>query len=137
MAALLTNGLANGWTAPWFNSFEEPEQAPVALLAADVVEDADGFEFDFDLPGVRPDSIEVRVEDGLLIVSAERPAPQRADKVTVRRAERYYGHYHRAFRLPARWASEPIEASYRDGVLHVRVAKPACAKPVRIKVERN
>lgn len=137
MAALLTNGLANDWRTPWFNSFEESEQTPVALLAADVVEDAEGFEFDFDLPGVRPDSIEVRVEDGLLLVSAERPAPQRADNVTVRRAERYYGHYHRAFRLPERWASEPIAASYHDGVLHVRVAKPASARPVRIKVEHN
>jgi|GEM_PF-6688260 HSP20 family protein len=137
MAALLTNGLANGWAAPWFNSFEEPEHTPVALLAADVIEDADGFEFDFDLPGVKADSIEVRVEDGMLLISAERPAPRRSDNVTVRRTERYYGSYHRAFRLPAQWASEPIMASYRDGVLHVRVAKPASAKPVRIKVEHN
>ena len=55
----------------------------------------------------------------------------------MHRNERHYRKFYRAFRLPEQYASEPVSASYKDGVLEVTVAKPAQAKPVKIQVNYN
>ncbi len=104
---------------------------------ADVVEAEDGWHFYFEMPGLKPDSISVKVEDGALVVEAESRRPEFTGKTTAHRSERHYHKYHRAFRLPEQYASQPVTASYKDGVLEVGIAKPAEAKPVKIKVNLN
>jgi HSP20 family protein len=105
-----------------------------AAPAADVIEDADGYRFYFEVPGLAPDSIDVRVEEGRLVVEAERKRPEWPREATVHVAERVYGKLSRMFDLPEDASREGVAASYRDGVLEVAVAKKAEAKPVKIKV---
>ncbi len=104
---------------------------------ADVVEAEDGYHFYFEMPGVKSDSISVQVEDGALIVEAESRRPEFTGKTMAHRSERRYRKFHRTFRLPEQYASQPVTANYRDGVLEVAIAKPAEAKPVKIKVNLN
>src|SRR5881296_1908612 len=107
------NGLLNGLTSEF-----EPIPPPV-----DVVEDHDGYRFSVDLPGLKSDSLEVKVEDGTLVINAERNEPTWAKDARVHRAERHYGRIHRAFRLPSDVGNDAIKAAYKDGVLEVTIAK--------------
>lgn len=129
--------LENG-TGLWRNGlsgfFKETEERPV-MPPTDVVEDRDGYHFYFEMPGVKSDSIDVRVDAGTLVVEAERKQPEWPKDAEIYRAERRYGRVRRGFRLPEDASPDAITAAYRGGVLEVTVAKRPEAKPVKVKVE--
>ena len=134
-------GRPNQWFVDRVNELMKPPyfgtDTSHEVPQADVIESEDGYHFYFEMPGVKGDSISVRLEDGTLIVEAERKRPEFTGKTTSHRSERNYRKFHRAFRLPEQYASQPVTASYKDGVLEVSVAKPAEAKPVKIQVNLN
>lgn len=86
-----------------------------------------------DLPGVRPNDVDVRFENGELTIHGRR-TPTNAGK---RRALWEYepAHYHRVFRLTEDVAADRIEAELKNGVLRVRLPKAETAKPRRIAVK--
>src|SRR5437764_12851276 len=100
----------------------------------DVVEDNDGYRFTIEVPGLKADSLEVKVEDETLVINAERNERAWAKDARVLRAERHYGRIHRAFRLPGDAGHDGIKATYKDGVLEVTIAKRPEAKAVKIEV---
>jgi HSP20 family protein len=140
---------SNGWTnerpSQWFldrvNELMNPRQGHTSptyeVPSADVVESEDGYHFYFEMPGVKSDTLSVRIDDGVLIVEAERRRPEFSSNATTHRSERHYRKYHRAFRLSEQYASQPVTANYKDGVLEVSISKPAEAKPVKIQVNLN
>jgi len=103
----------------------------------DVVEDQDGYRFSFEMPGLKSDSLEVKIEDEALVIDAERTQPAWAKDAQVHRAERQYGPIHRHFRLPGDVGHDAIKAAYKDGVLEVTITKRPEAKAVRIAVAYN
>ena len=121
------NGLLNGLASEY-----ERISPPV-----DVVEDRDGYRFSIDLPGLKSDSLVVKVENGTLVIDAERDEPAWAKDARVHRAERHYGRIHRAFRLPGDVGNDAIKAAYKDGVLEVTMAKRPEAKAARVEVAYN
>ena len=137
MELLVENGFVNGgWLFDrvhgLFNGLAS--EAGAISPPVDVVEDHDGYRFSFDLPGLKSDSLQVNVEDGTLVIDAERNEPAWAKDARVHRAERHYGRIHRAFRLPADVGHDAIKAAYKDGVLEVTIAKRPEAKAVKIDV---
>jgi HSP20 family protein len=100
----------------------------------DVIEDKDAYHFFFDMPGLKNESIDARVEDGHLIVGADRTRPEWPQETKVRVAERGYGNIHRAFELPDDASRDRIAASYRDGVLEVTVEKKPESKSTKIVI---
>jgi HSP20 family protein len=94
----------------------------------------DSFLLQLDLPGVEPDSIDLTVEDNVLTISAERPAPARSEGVESVIAERTFGTFTRQVVLGKTLDSERIEASYEGGVLTVAIPVAEQAKPRRIEV---
>ena len=102
--------------------------------AADVVEDQDSYHFCVELPGLNSESFDLRIEEDMLVVAAERNRPQWPKESRVHVAERGYGKIHRAFELPEDASREHIKASYKDGVLEVTIAKRPESKPVKIPV---
>ncbi|HVA68512.1 MAG TPA: Hsp20/alpha crystallin family protein [Candidatus Binataceae bacterium] len=137
MEIVMGNGYANGWLLNRINRLRsemdwQPESA--TSPATDVVEHEDGYHFYFEMPGIKPDSVDVRVEEGRLVVEAERKRPEWPKEAEIHLAERTYGRTMRAFALPDDANSENITAAYRDGVLEVTVPKKPGAKPTRIKI---
>ena len=135
------SGRPNQWFFDRVNELMQPHRSGTdtnsEVPSADVIESEDGYHFYFEMPGVKGDSISVKLEDSALIVEAERKRPEFTGKTTSHRSERNYRKFHRAFRLPEQYASQPVTASYKDGVLEVSIAKPAEAKPVKIQVNLN
>jgi HSP20 family protein len=94
----------------------------------------DSFLLQLDLPGVDPESIELTVEDNVLTISAERPAPPKSDGIESVIAERTFGTFARQVVLGKTLDSERIQASYESGVLTVAIPVAEQAKPRRIEV---
>jgi HSP20 family protein len=107
----------------------EPFSPPV-----DVVEDHEGYRFSIELPGLKSDSLDVKIEDETLVINAERVEPTWAKDARVHRAERHYGRIRRAFRLPGDVGRDAIKAAYKDGVLEVAIAKLPEVKAVKVEV---
>ena len=129
----------NGWLLDRMNRmngiFSELNQAPRHMRpAVDVVEDKDSYHFFFEMPGLKSESLDVKVENDTLTVTAERKRPEWPKETEVHIAERGYGRFYRAFQLPEDANHEKINASYRDGVLELTVEKRPEAKPVKIQI---
>lgn len=138
MEVRMTDGLfPNGslferWNTLW----DDAAAAPRTMVpAADVVEDTEGYRFYFEMPGVKSDAIDVRIEDGRLIIDAERKRPEWPKEIEIHRAERAYGKFTRSFKLPEDAQHEAVAASYREGVLEVKLPKRPESKPRKVKVE--
>jgi HSP20 family protein len=132
----------NGWIGrAWLfdprapRLFRASDTTPRQMVPpVDVIEDNDTYHFYFEMPGLTNRSIDARVEDGHLLVEAERTRPEWPQAAKVQIAERGYGKFHRAFELPHDASRDRIEASYKDGVLDVTVEKMPEAKPAKILI---
>jgi HSP20 family protein len=89
----------------------------------DVYENADELLLLADMPGASADSVNIRYEDELLTLQAQRTA---ADGPTLR--------YQRAFQVPDSVDPEQISAELKQGVLHVHLRKAERAKPRTIEI---
>ena len=87
-------------------------------------------------PGIDTSKLEVSVDKGLLTIACERKPAVHGEnaKPTVYAQERPMGEFRRVASLPDDADPDRVEASYRDGVLHIRVQKREASKPRRIDV---
>jgi HSP20 family protein len=116
------------------NFFEPAETASIWAPPTDIVESETAVEIVADLPGVKQEEIELKVEKGSLTLKAERKAPAKAENACTC-TERPYGVFERSFTLGDRLDIEKISASYEAGVLRVTVPKKPEAQPRRIEVK--
>jgi HSP20 family protein len=86
-----------------------------------------------EVPGVKPEDVEVVVERGRVTVRGERKAPSDVDG-SYHRRERQYGTFSRCIRLPEDVDVEKAEAKYNDGLLTLRIPRSEAAKPRRIEI---
>ena len=131
--------LANQLTSVWKDFARDLNGASNAHITptADIVEDAEGYQFFFEMPGLKSDSVDVRVEEGRLVIEAERVRPELSKESEVRLNERSYGPMRRTFKLSEDAVIDGISASYRDGILNVRVPKKPETKPLKIRVNAD
>ena len=102
--------------------------------AVDVTEYKDRYELALDLPGVKPESVEITLDKGVLDICGEREETKVEDEVVYRRAERRVGQFQRRFQLPETIDTEKVSARNHNGVLEIIVPKQEKAKPRRIEV---
>jgi HSP20 family protein len=142
MDVLIDSGLVNGgWLSQGvsglFNGLSGLTSEDRIPSPVDIVEERASYRFSVDLPGLKSDSLEVKVEDGTLVISAERPVPAWGEGARVHRAERHYGRVRRAFRLPSDVGDDAIKAAYKDGVLELTVTKRPEATAAKIEIAYN
>jgi HSP20 family protein len=94
----------------------------------------DSFLIRLDLPGVSGDSIELTVEENVLTIKAERPAPPASENVEPVITERPFGTFTRQVFLGTNLDTEGIRAEYEAGVLILVIPVADHAKPRRIEV---
>jgi len=87
-----------------------------------------------DLPGVSADDVELTVEENVLTIKAERPAPPASEIVEPVIAERPFGTFTRQVFLGTNLDTEHIQAEYESGVLTLVIPVAEHAKPRRIEV---
>ena len=118
----------------------EDESATIAtsdwVPAVDIKEEDNQFLVVADIPGVAPENIEVKMENGMLSIKGERKEEFKEEKEGYRRIERSCGTFHRRFTLPETADPEGITAKSNNGSLEVSIPKrEALAQSRRINVE--
>src|SRR5215470_16867557 len=113
---------------------EESLATSIFSPAVDVYEDDHNITLKIEVPGIDEKDIDIRVENNTLTVHGERKFEKDEKEENYRRVERQYGSFTRTFTLPATVDADNIQADYEKGVLKVRLAKKAEAKPKQIKV---
>jgi HSP20 family protein len=86
-------------------------------------------------PGVDPASLDVQIEKGVLTVSGERKRDAVPEKAAVHIDERFSGRFRRVVSLPEDIDPANVQAKYRDGVLHISIARKQAAQPRRITIQ--
>ncbi len=86
-------------------------------------------------PGIDPASLDVQIEKGVLTIAGERKAEPVPEKAAVHIDERFAGRFRRVVSLPDDVDANAVNATYRDGVLHISIARQAAAQPRRIAIQ--
>ena len=100
----------------------------------DVYEDEHSVVLKLEVPGISENDIDVRVENNTLTVRGERKFEKEENEENFHRIERSYGAFSRAFTLPNTVDTDNVQADYTNGVLNIKLAKRAEAKPKQIKI---
>jgi HSP20 family protein len=103
---------------PAVNVGSSPERVDVYLFA----------------PGIDPKKLDISLQQTLLTVSGERTLEEPED-VSFYRQERFAGPFRKVVSLPEDVDPEQVEASYRDGVLHIRIQRRERVKARQIEVK--
>jgi HSP20 family protein len=88
-----------------------------------------------ELPGIKPDDLDITVEDNTLTLAGKREMPAETEKVSYHRREREWGSFRRSFSLPNKVDADKVQARYADGILTVELPKAAEARPKQITVQ--
>jgi len=102
--------------------------------AVDVREDEKSLTFEFELPGLRPDQVEITADNGILTVRGQKQDQRSETEGRHHIVERTYGTFSRSFQLPQGMNDDNIEAEFDNGVLTVRVPKAALPQPRKIEI---
>lgn len=102
--------------------------------AVDILETAQHYEIQLDLPGVKADQVNVELEDNTLKISGEKVRSQ-SEAETYRYKERVTGTFARQFRLPEDANLNAINARFDNGVLTLTIQKQEQAKPRKIEIQ--
>jgi HSP20 family protein len=113
---------------------QENARATAWAPALDISERKDAYLVTVELPGLKPEDLDITMEDGLLTIQGERQFTAESSEQQFHRVERRYGAFRRSITLPAHVMAEGIEASFEDGVLQILVPKAEEAKPKRVQV---
>ncbi len=99
----------------------------------DVKETPEAFEVYADLPGVKPDDVDVQLNGNQLSITGKRLAESHQENERFHQVERSYGSFSRVFTLPDN-ASHDVNAALKEGVLRLTIPKKPEAKPRQIAV---
>jgi HSP20 family protein len=102
--------------------------------AVDIKEEGDKFVLQADLPGVKPEEIDVSMENGVLTIKGEKRTEAKTEKEGYKRIERAYGSFYRRFSLPDTANPDAISAATRNGVLEIVIPKRESVQPKKINV---
>jgi len=117
-----------------FDRSEEGSLTPWAP-AVDIYETEQELVVKADLPDVKPEDLDIRVENNVLTIRGERKFEKKVSEDKYLRVERAYGSFSRSFSLASTVNTEAIKADYKDGVLTLTIPKREEAKPKQIKVQ--
>jgi HSP20 family protein len=121
-------------------AFQRSLVAPAAKQVAfyvpdiDVKDEAGAVTVRADIPGMKKENLDISVQADLLTLKGERKEEAEKKGKDFYHAERFYGAFSRTIELPAKVKAAGVKASYKDGVLEVRLPKDASAQPKRTRI---
>jgi HSP20 family protein len=101
----------------------------------DLTETEGAYVVKVDLPGVKPEEVDVELKNGSLWIHGKRQEQKQEEGKTFHRIERQYGEFRRVITLPTPIKEAGIEARFTDGVLQVTLPKTEEAKAKHIEIK--
>jgi len=103
--------------------------------AVDIKENENEIRLDLELPGMKPEDVEITAENGVLTVRGEkREERKEGEDNRYQVVERVYGTFIRTFQLPQGVDEDQIKAEFSNGVLSLHIPKAALPQPKRIEI---
>lgn len=131
MDAFFDRRMRPWWPERWLS--REPME--VSAPAIDLYEEKDDIVVKVELPGMEKDNIQVNLSDHTLTIKGEKKKEQEIKEKNYYRSERAYGSFIRTLELPKDVHGDKVKASFKNGVLEVRLPKTEEAKTREIKVK--
>lgn len=105
--------------------------------AVDLFEEKDDIVVKAEIPGIDKDSINVNLSDHTLTIKGEKKKEEEVKEENYYRSERSYGSFVRTLELPKDVHADKVKATFKNGVLEVRMPKTeeAKAREIKVKVE--
>ncbi len=100
----------------------------------DIFENKDNLVLEAELPGMNRDDFELSFENNVITLKGERKFEKKTDEDNYHRIERSYGAFTRSFTLPQTVTAEGAKAEFKNGILHVKLAKREETKARKIEV---
>ena len=117
----------------------EPFFAPASrnewLPAVDIKETDSAYSFLMDVPGLKPEDLDVELHDGVLSIRGSRKEEKREEDKGYVRTERRQGSFVRQFRVPTAVQAEHLKAEVKDGVLTIEVPKGSAQSVRKVPVK--
>jgi len=111
------------------------EIATSFVPTTNLTENDNELEVTIDLPGLKPEEVNLELREGALWITGERKEEQEEKDKTFHRMERRYGAFRRVIPLPAAVDEEKVAAEFHHGVLTVKLPKAEAVKPRHIEVK--
>jgi HSP20 family protein len=124
---LLDEPFESRFLRPWPMDQFEP--------AVDVAEDENGYIVKASMPGVKPEDVEVTLQNNVLTIKGEAKEEKEVKEENYHVRERRYGSFVRSLTMPASVKAEQIEAKHENGVLTVRLPKTEADMPKKIAIK--
>jgi HSP20 family protein len=105
-----------------------------AIPSVDIFEEGDNVVVKAELPGIKKEDVDVSMTDNVISISGEKKKEEKVERKNYYREERSYGSFTRSFRLPAEVQTDKAKASFKEGVLEIRIPKTEEAKKKEKKV---
>jgi len=121
-------------------SVELPKTEKVFAPACDVYEKGDDIVVRCQIPGVKPEEVEIEVREDSVVLKGERKEEKELKRENYYRRESAYGSFYRTIPLPVPVVSEKAVAEFEDGILKItlpKVTPTKKAKTVKIKVKKK
>jgi len=120
-------------------NFWEPQRfsrsmARILRPAMDVAENENAYMIRIDLPGMKPEDVNIELEGDLLTISGEMGDTVEKEGDRYHYRERHYGSFKRSLRLPNIIDTEQADAKFENGVLTLTLPKRPEARPKRISI---
>lgn len=103
--------------------------------AIDVSEDDGNYIVTVELPGAKKEDVTIECHDRMLTIRGEKKSEREEKREKGRYLERSFGAFSRSFTLPATADPDRIQASFKDGILTITIAKSEEAKPKVISIK--
>lgn len=137
---LLDNGFSDSFETAlrrFFTPSVLDTDAPELKMRVDVVEKDDAYQVKADIPGVKKEDINIRIDGNLVQIDAESKLEKdtKDEGGKVLRSERSYGSISRTFSLAQDVDDAKAEAKYTDGVLTLRLPKKASTASRKLEVQ--
>ena len=121
---------------PWWpERWSRAGEFDIRMPAVDLFEERDDIVVKAELPGIDRDNIDVNLSDHTLTIKAEKKKEEEAKEENYYRSERSYGSYVRTLDLPRDVTPDKVKATFKNGVLEIRMPKTEEAKAKEIKVK--
>ena len=115
------------------NRFEDGFWNKEWLPAVNVSETDKSYELELAAPGMKKDDFKVKVDKGVITISAERKEEKEEKKKNYTRQEYSYNSFSRSFSMPDDTKEDDVKAHYEDGVLKLSIARKALASAPKAK----
>lgn len=121
---------------PFRRLFHELGNRGMVYPSVDVYEEKDTIVVKAELPGMERDDIDIRLMDNAIIISGEKKSEEKVERKDYFRMERSEGSFSRTLNLPNGIDADHAKASFKDGILEVRIPKTTGQRSGRqLKVE--